>query len=45
MLWRQVLAAAIGRPLTVTGGAEGSALGVAALGLVALGVAEDLRSA
>jgi gluconokinase len=45
MLWRRVLAAAIGRPLTVTTGAEGSALGVAALGLVGLGRAADLGEA
>ena len=45
VLWRQVLAGAIGRPVTVTGGAEGSALGVAALGLLALGRAADLTSA
>lgn len=44
-LWREVLAAALARPLTVTAGAEGSALGVAALGLVALGRAEDLGEA
>ena len=37
VLWRRVLAAALGRPVTVTGGAEGSALGVAALGLVGAG--------
>ena len=45
MLWRRVLASAIGRPLTITTGAEGSALGVAALGLVALGRATDLDAA
>ncbi|HSK26105.1 MAG TPA: gluconokinase [Jiangellales bacterium] len=45
VLWRRVLAAAIGRPLTVTTGAEGSALGVAALGLVGLGRAPDLAAA
>ncbi len=45
MLWRRVLAGAIGRPLTVTTGAEGSALGVAALGLVALGRSADLGAA
>ncbi|MGB7982098.1 MAG: FGGY-family carbohydrate kinase, partial [Candidatus Nanopelagicales bacterium] len=45
MLWRRVLAGAIGRPLTVTTGAEGSALGVATLGLVALGRAGDLGAA
>jgi gluconokinase len=41
-LWREVLAAALGRPITVVGQAEGSALGAAALGLVALGRASDL---
>lgn len=45
VLWREVLAAALARPLTVTAGAEGSALGVAALGLVALGRARDLTEA
>ena len=45
MLWRRVLASAIGRPLTITTGAEGSALGVAALGLVALGRVTDLDAA
>ncbi len=45
VLWRRVLAAALGRPVTVTAGAEGSALGVAALALVALGRAPDLTSA
>ncbi len=45
LLWRRVLAAAIGRPLTVTAGAEGSALGAAALGLVGLGRADDLGAA
>ena len=44
-LWRDVLAAALARPVTVTAGAEGSALGVAALGLVALGRAPDLPAA
>ncbi|HEY3436269.1 MAG TPA: gluconokinase [Actinotalea sp.] len=44
LLWRRVLAGALGLPVTVTGGAEGSALGVAALGLVALGRTADLTS-
>jgi gluconokinase len=44
-LWRTVLAAVLGRPLTVTGGAEGSALGAAALALLALGRAPDLQAA
>lgn len=41
-LWREVMAGALGRPLHVTGGAEGSALGAAALGLFALGRATSL---
>lgn len=45
VLWRRVLAAALGRPLTVTDGAEGSALGAAALALVSLGRAPDLAAA
>lgn len=44
-LWREVLAAALDRPVTVIGQAEGSALGAAALGLVALGRADDLPAA
>lgn len=44
-LWREVVAAALGRPLAVTGGAEGSALGAAALGLLALGRGESLHGA
>lgn len=44
-LWRRVLAGVIGRPLTVTGDAEGVALGVAALGLFALGRVPDLHAA
>ena len=36
-LWRQVLAAALDRPLSIVGDAEGTALGAAALGLVAIG--------
>jgi gluconokinase len=44
-LWREVLAGALGRPITVVGQAEGSALGAAALGLVALGRAVDLPAA
>lgn len=35
MLWREVLAASLDRPLTVVGDAEGSALGAAELGLLA----------
>jgi gluconokinase len=41
-LWREVMAGALGRPITVVGQAEGSALGAAALGLVALGRSVDL---
>jgi len=44
-LWRRVTASVLGRPITVTGGAEGSALGAAALGLYALGRCVDLASA
>ena len=44
-LWREVLSGVLGRPLTVTAGAEGSALGAAALGLYALGVTPTLEAA
>lgn len=44
-VWRDILASALARPLQVTGGAEGSALGAAALGLVATGRAQTLRGA
>lgn len=44
-LWRRVVAGALGVPLTVTGGADGSALGAAALGLHALGRAPQLSGA
>ncbi|GAA6524587.1 gluconokinase [Intrasporangium sp. DVR] len=44
-LWRDVLAGALARPLVVTGGAEGSALGAAALGLIGIGASEGLESA
>jgi gluconokinase len=40
-LWRDVVAGVLDRPLTVTGGAEGSALGAAALGLHAIGASPD----
>ncbi|MFC5382034.1 gluconokinase [Aquipuribacter nitratireducens] len=40
-LWRHVVAAALGRPLTMSGGVEGTATGAAALGLHALGRASD----
>ncbi|WP_347350743.1 gluconokinase [Intrasporangium sp.] len=44
-LWREILAAVLGRPLVVTAGAEGSALGAAALGLLAVGRATTLEQA
>jgi len=44
-LWRQVVAAALARPFQVTGGADGSALGAAALGLYGLGRARTLQAA
>ncbi|EWT05658.1 sugar kinase, partial [Intrasporangium chromatireducens Q5-1] len=44
-LWRQVVAGALGRPLTITAGAEGSALGAAALGLYAVHGADTLEGA
>jgi gluconokinase len=44
-LWRDVVAGMLGRPVQVTGGAEGTALGAAALGLYALGRVYDLSLA
>jgi gluconokinase len=44
-LWREVMAAALDRPLQVVEGAEGTALGAAALGLFALGRAQSLSDA
>ena len=44
-LWAEVMAATIGRPFAVVGRAEGSALGAAALGLLALGRAGSLSDA
>lgn len=44
-LWRDVVTAVLDRPLTVTGAADGSALGAAALGLNALGRAPGLGEA
>jgi gluconokinase len=44
-LWREVMAAALDRPLHVVEGAEGTALGAAALGLFALGRASSLSDA
>ena len=40
-LWRAVTAAALDRPLVVTGAAEGTALGAAGLGLYALGAVDS----
>ncbi len=44
-LWREVLAATLDRPLRIVGEAEGTALGAAALGLVAIGRAATLAEA
>lgn len=44
-LWRDVLAGMLDRPVQITGGAEGTALGAAALGLYALGRVHDLSLA
>jgi gluconokinase len=44
-LWRQVMAAMLERPLYTVGDAEGTALGAAALALLALGRAPDLAGA
>ena len=44
-LWRDVMAAMIGRPLRLTDGADGTALGAAALGLYALDRAPTLADA
>lgn len=44
-LWRSVLAGAINRPVRVTSGPEGTALGAAGLGLFALDRSPDLTSA
>lgn len=41
-LWRDTMAAALNRPLLVTAGAGGTALGAAALGLYALGRSDSL---
>lgn len=43
-LWRDVLAATLGKPLVVTDGAEGTALGAAALALYALAEVDSLRN-
>jgi gluconokinase len=44
-LWRTIVADALDRPVTVTDGAEGSALGAAALGLVGIGRVDSLEDA
>lgn len=44
-VWTQIVAAALGKPLVITGGAEGTALGAAALALIGLGRAATLRDA
>lgn len=44
-LWREVMAAALGRPLHLVGDAEGTARGAAALALFALGEAATLTAA
>ncbi len=44
-LWREVMAAMLARPLEIVGEAEGTALGAAALGLLALGRASTLADA
>jgi gluconokinase len=44
-LWRDVMAAALDRPLQIVEGAEGTALGAAALGLFAIGRAPSLDDA
>lgn len=44
-LWRAVMGAALGRPLFLADGAEGTALGAAALALYATGQAPDLAGA
>lgn len=44
-IWRDVMAAVIGRPLHIEDSADGTALGAAALGLLALGRAGSLAEA
>lgn len=44
-LWRDLVAAAVPRPMAVVSTDEGSALGAAAVALVALGAADDLAGA
>ena len=45
LLWREIVAGTLDRPLQVVDGAEGTARGAAALGLYALGICDDLASA
>jgi gluconokinase len=44
-LWRDILAATLDRPLVAVGDAKGTAVGAAALGLLALGCADSLEAA
>jgi gluconokinase len=44
-LWCRVLTDVLDRPITVTDGAEGTALGAAALGLIGIGRAGSLQAA
>ena len=44
-LWQQTMAGMLARPIHIVGDAEGSALGAAALGLFALGLAPTLAQA
>ncbi len=44
-LWREVVAASVGRPLHVVDDADGTALGAAALGLIAIGRAASFAEA
>ena len=44
-LWQQIVAAAIGRPMAIVHADDGSALGAAAMGLLALEAAVDLAEA
>jgi gluconokinase len=45
VLWREMMAAMLARPIHVVGDAEGTALGAAALGLFAIGRAPTLAAA
>lgn len=44
-LWRDLMAAALDRPMAVVGDEDGTALGAAALGLLALGAVPSLEQA